>query len=299
MTTERDVTRIVRSWIREDEHESADRVLGIVLDQLDTTPQRRTTWWPARRTPTMNKFATIALGAAAVVVALLVGVQLLGSPGGGTGGQASPTPAATSEPTPSPSVDAGLPVGSTHTLATGELTIAATIPAPGWTVDSGGITKNGGSSTPDGAYVMGPWITPDPFIPADPCQWESTLPDTPATTLDEIVGALGSQATRNASAPADVTVDGYAAKVITIEMPDGPYSASGNPDCDQDILCTLGYGDPVDCQMWFQEAGQIDELWIVDVDGEFVFVPGSYFPETPSSVVDEIGAFLGSMTFEK
>ena len=37
----------------------------------------------------MNKFVTIGLGAAAVVVALIVGAQLLGSPSGGTGGAPS------------------------------------------------------------------------------------------------------------------------------------------------------------------------------------------------------------------
>ena len=41
MSTDRDTTRIVRSWLGTDEHESADRVLDAVLDQLDATPQRR------------------------------------------------------------------------------------------------------------------------------------------------------------------------------------------------------------------------------------------------------------------
>ena len=54
MSTDRDITRIVRSWLRTDEHESADRVLDAVLDQLDTTPQRRSTWWPARRFSQMS-----------------------------------------------------------------------------------------------------------------------------------------------------------------------------------------------------------------------------------------------------
>ena len=54
MSTDRDTTRIVRSWLQTDEYESADRVLDAVLDQLDTTPQRRATWWPARRLPQMN-----------------------------------------------------------------------------------------------------------------------------------------------------------------------------------------------------------------------------------------------------
>ncbi len=304
-TSDRDVNRAIRSWLREDRHEDVSRIAGAVLTQAETTPQRRTTWWPARRTPTMNKMLTIALGAAAVVVVALIGFQLIGPAehgGTGAGTTSSPEPSV-AEPTPtaepSPSIDAGLPVGSSYALTDEGVPITATIPAPGWAQDPGGLilVKNGNGAGPDGAYMLGVWVGPDPLIPGDPCQWESTMPDTPAATLDEIVAALGSQATRNASAAEDVTVDGYAGKVITIEMPDGPYSASNNPDCDQDKLCTLGFGDPTVCHMWFQEAGQIDELWIVDVEGEFFFLPGSYFSETPASVVDELGALLGSMTF--
>lgn len=40
MSTDRDTTRIVRSWLEMDESDCADRVLGAVLDRLDTTPQR-------------------------------------------------------------------------------------------------------------------------------------------------------------------------------------------------------------------------------------------------------------------
>jgi hypothetical protein len=292
--SDQEVNRVLQSWLREDRYEDATRVLSAALDEVATTPRRRTTWWPARRTPTMNKFLAIGLGAAAVVAVLLIGSNLLGEGSNPPGGAPSDSIAPSEAPSEAePSEAAGLPVGSSYEFS-GDLPFQATIPAPGWSVDSGILVK--GTPT-DGAYVLGAWVAPEWFIPSHPCQWESTMPDTPASTLDEIVAALGSQATRNASAPADVTVDGYAGKTITIEMPDGPYSASDNPDCDQNQFCTLGYGDPVECQMWFQEAGQIDELWIIDVDGEFVVVPGSYFPETPASLVDELRTFLGSITF--
>ena len=42
----------------------------------------------------MNKFVTIGLGAAAVVVLVFVGAQLFGSPSGGTGRRAEPEPTA-------------------------------------------------------------------------------------------------------------------------------------------------------------------------------------------------------------
>ena len=96
MSQERDVTRLVRSWIREDQHESADRILGVVLDRLDTTPQRRS-WWPAWRSNRMNTYAKLIAAAAAVLVVAFAGYQLL--PGNsGIGGE--PTIA----PSPSPTV---------------------------------------------------------------------------------------------------------------------------------------------------------------------------------------------------
>ena len=87
MSTERDTTRIVRSWLRTDEHESADRVLDNVFALLDATPQRRS-WWPARRIADMNTVAKLATSLAAVVVAAVVAVNLL--PGNGPG--VAPTP---------------------------------------------------------------------------------------------------------------------------------------------------------------------------------------------------------------
>ena len=80
MSTDRDTTRIVRSWLRADEHESADHVLDAVLDRIDTTPQRRVTWWPARRFSHMNNTAKLALVAAVFVVAALLGYNYFIAP---------------------------------------------------------------------------------------------------------------------------------------------------------------------------------------------------------------------------
>jgi hypothetical protein len=97
MSQERDVTRLVRSWIREDQHESADRILGVVLDRLDTTPQRRS-WWPARRSSPVNSFAKMIVAAAAALVVAVVGYQSLPRNDSSVGGQS------TTAPSPSPSL---------------------------------------------------------------------------------------------------------------------------------------------------------------------------------------------------
>ena len=102
-TSDRDVNRAIRSWLHENRHEDVSRVAGAVLDQVDATPQRRATPWPARRTPIMNKFVAIGLGAAAVVLALFLGAQFFGAPTGGVGSQPTATPRLTASPEPTSS----------------------------------------------------------------------------------------------------------------------------------------------------------------------------------------------------
>ena len=53
MSTDNDVARSLRSWLREDRYEDADRVLDVVFDQIPATPQRSASWL-ARRFPIMN-----------------------------------------------------------------------------------------------------------------------------------------------------------------------------------------------------------------------------------------------------
>jgi len=96
MTTERDPgTRIVLAWLREDAHENAERVLRLALDEVDTTPQRRS--WPAWRKFHMSKFAVAAAAMAATLVVAVAGYNLL--PGLGIVG-----PGATASPSPTPSL---------------------------------------------------------------------------------------------------------------------------------------------------------------------------------------------------
>lgn len=131
MSTDRETTRIVRSWLEEGVTALPDRVLDTVLDQVPATPQRRS-WWPAWRSNSMNTYAKLIAAAAAVVLVAVVGYQFL--PGtGGTGGQPSIAPS------PSPTL-----------LARGTFTALA---GGGYTVDL--------DATGDGSDVTGSMIVSD------------------------------------------------------------------------------------------------------------------------------------------
>jgi hypothetical protein len=98
VSSDRDVERIVRSWMDEGVTQLPDRVLDLVLDQVPSTPQRRAPWL-ARMIPLANNPLGLAL-TAAVVVALVLGITLLSRPS--IGDNTEPTPTPTPRPSASP-----------------------------------------------------------------------------------------------------------------------------------------------------------------------------------------------------
>ncbi|HJP71762.1 MAG TPA: hypothetical protein VJ975_08595 [Candidatus Limnocylindria bacterium] len=97
MTTYTDPDRLIRAFIREGDVELHDQVYDAVRAAIEQKRQRVV--FGPWRTPSMNKFVTIGLGAAAVVFIAVVGIQLFGSGGSGLGADTSTAPAATSSPT--------------------------------------------------------------------------------------------------------------------------------------------------------------------------------------------------------
>lgn len=251
----------------------------------------------------MNKLVPIGLGAAAVVVALVVGTQVLGSPeAGGVGGAptAEPTPAAS--PTPvTGSGTTGLQPGTSFSLTDeGSLDgmptqpVTVTIPAAGWDGDPrSGVLVKGEPNPPDGAGTI--LFFGDLYVYGDPCRWSSTRPETPATTVDEIVSALAAQALREASTPVDVTLDGYTGKAVTLHVPgDALFS-----ECDGSQFGSWGLAGADQAPMrYHQGPGQIDEVWVVDVNGVPAIIDWTYYEDTPQSVVDELRAIVESIRFE-
>jgi hypothetical protein len=91
MSTDRETTRLVRSWLDEGVTRLPDRVLDAVLDQVPATPQRRS-WRLAWRFDQMNTYAKLIATAAAVLVVAVVGYQFLPGRSGPGGQTAAPSP---------------------------------------------------------------------------------------------------------------------------------------------------------------------------------------------------------------
>ena len=301
MTSDRSLQGALDAWLHEDQHEDATRVLHIVLDGVPTTPQHRP-GWSVEGILRMNKFVVFGLGAAAVVAVLLIGLNLFRSSNPPPGGAPSDSEAPSE---PAPSAAAFVPEGpvvvweSTHKDAP---SITMTISASGWSYgtalpDSPATWLEKGAERDN---VPEATVYPDSLPPGtgfyvygDPCQSASTRPETPATTVDEIVAALAAQASRDASEPVDVTVGGYAGKMITLHVPDDADFA----DCDGGEFASYTIEGEERWQ-WQQGRGQIDDFWFVDVEGSIVELRASYRPDTPVELYEEMRTLVESATYE-
>jgi hypothetical protein len=99
MNAQRDPDRLIRSFLLEGAEQLDDQIYDAVRAEIDQRRQRVVIGpW---RMPIMNKLVSLGLAAAAVVVALVIGTQLLGPAApGGVGGAPSAEPTAIPSPTP-------------------------------------------------------------------------------------------------------------------------------------------------------------------------------------------------------
>ena len=306
MSSER-VTRIVRSWLEDGVDVLPDRVLDSVLDRLPTTPQRRH-WWQAWRDPSVNALLRIALAGAAVLVVAVVAISYLNQPRPAIG-PAVPTPTASPAPTdsPAPTVSAE-PLAGQASLEPGKtyfvmLPAVAGVgvdiffsPPPGYAAaGSGAIYKPDprAASSPEGRLVLSALGFDYPTqVYSDPCLWISNVVDV-GPTVDDLVTVLAAQPGRNATAPVDVTVDGFAGKRLQLTVPaDIPFESVGGegnfPDCNLGEFRSWPgrhHGGP----------GQIDDLWILDVDGYRLVLDAFYWPDTPAADVTELEAIIAAL----
>ena len=299
MSTDRDMTRIVRSWLRTDEHESANRVLDNVLDLLDATPQRRS-WWPARRSAEMNTYAKFAIVAVAVVVVAIVGINLLpgsGSvAGGGPAATPSPSPSPSPTPTPSPSPSAtaaGFPPAGPleigrHSMTKNGVPFSINIPISGW-VSNGdfGVDRSTGVNAEGAGFIF--WIETPIGVFADPCADVKSPPVAPSAAA--LVAAVAKvPGTDLVSGPKDVTVGGYPAKLVVLKIR-------------EDVGCSpsnfyLWYAPSVDLARYATELGSTIRVWIIDVGGKLVWIDGETYKGAGPGPAQQIQQIVDSIQFE-
>ena len=67
-------------------------------------------------------------------------------------------------------------------------------------------------------------------------------------------------------------------------------------DCDEATYASYGHAG-ADPSRTHQGPGQIDELWILNVNGAVTILDAMYRPDTPAALIDEMRAIAESADF--
>jgi hypothetical protein len=276
MSTDRDVNRIVRSWLDEGVTTLPDRVLDTVLDQVPATPQRRA-WWPARRFRNMNTFTKFAIAAAAVVAVAVAGFNIL--PGRSIiGPGASPTPS----PSPSPSHQVVRITVAGTDLNGAPLRLTAQIPE-GWSTGASGPT---GPYAVHGSGGLFASIVDNTF--SDPCLHVERSPKV-GRTVAEAAAALGAIPNTTSTPPVQTTLAGHPATYLELTI---PASLPCTPD--QFYL----WQDSPGGEWWATALNEVIRVWLVDIGGQRVAIAARSYPGTGDEARAELQGILDSIVFD-
>lgn len=248
----------------------------------------------------MSNALKLAIGATAVVVASLVGLNLLSN--GTTPGIGASPPSSSPSPSPSPSPSAttpSLPLSGSvepgtyrmYTPTGSTVAVDVTVPA-GWQAAYGGSNLHIRDDQPDSMnWSRDPFV---PFVYADACASEGTQAEV-GPSVDDLVQALLDQENSEVTGPTDVTLGGYPAVRLDVVIP---------ADLD---MTTCRYGAEANLiQIWTNSVendyfalGEDRDgiVYIADVEGERVVISADIGPEVTEADMAELDAMIQSITF--
>jgi hypothetical protein len=240
-----------------------------------------------------------------LVVATVVG--LLASACAATAPTPRSSPVTTAVPTPTPVLDPGVTAlrGGTHALhvmGTGTYPGYTVIVPTGWFDLKSGrfVDKYPETGKPRPVLGLSVWDVGEVF--RDPCHWQGQGV-VPGPGVENLVAALVAQKLRNATTPTDVTLAGHAGKYLEWSVPADMKSSSWTSfdACDldsdgvhRDFLSWLGNGTG---DRYEEVPGQVDRLWILDVNGQRLVVDATYSPDTSQGDRAELEQVVASLRF--
>ena len=280
MSTENDVARSLGSWLKENRHEDANRVLDVVFDQIPATPQRRAGWL-ARRFFEMNRFARFATVAFAVLAIAIVGFALARGTNVGS-------PTSTAVPTPTPPLLNTVPVGD---LAAGTYQIDAVFPVRlSFTVPTGfnhgrgaaddvGIDYNGSGTARGLEFQVASNVYPDP------CHTSSGPASPPiGPGVDDLVTAMTNLVGFQSGPVTNVTIGGFPAKAFDL---------TNNIDvstCDRQGIQPLVFSGTSVATSIIPGARQ--RIYVMNVSGTRLMIMTFYFQAGDATAEAEAAASL-------
>lgn len=214
-------------------------------------------------------------------------------------------PSATAGPSATATATAGSSASTAASLAPGRVVghVIGGSGNPTYSVEAleGWSTEDGGFIVSEAGSALGISVWDVGQVPSDPCHPIKTLAD-PGPSVDDLVDALVAQKTRNATKPVDVTIAGHPATFLQWSVP-ADMVMTGDADfvgCDVqdnghlDFVSWRGDGQGSRYQ---QMPGQVDRLWVLEVDGHRLLIDATYTLDVPEADRDELQRLVESIEF--
>jgi hypothetical protein len=171
----------------------------------------------------------------------------------------------------------------------------------GWvSMDGWALARPGDQASPSVAITF--WNVDEVF--GHPCQWVGTERQ-PEADVDSLAAALLDVPLRSATEPRPVSLDGREGLYLEWRVPDDiEMEEDGDfPDCDEttdghrDFRSWTGSGWA--SVRYHQGPGQLDRLWILDVDGQRLVIDAFSMPWATDAEITELEAMIESIDFEE
>jgi hypothetical protein len=128
-----------------------------------------------------------------------------------------------------------------------------------------------------------------------PCQWQGTLSD-PGPSVADLADALVGIPLRDATQPVDVVLDGRTGAYLEWSVPaDIDFMACDTDGPDHYFESWTGGNDG---DRYHQGPGQVDRLWILDVDGARLVIDGFDMPSATDAERAELLEVIASIRFK-
>lgn len=172
-----------------------------------------------------------------------------------------------------------------------------TLPSGWFNFDGWGLHKG---PKPDSVFVT--FWNVDRVYPT-PCKWQYEVMVDPGPDVDGLASALARQPLRNATAPSEIVLAGFRGKYLQWSVPsDIAFDAARPdralfPDCDEDTFQSWTGAPGWASDRYQQAPGQVDRIWILDVDGERLVIDASYLPKATAEHRAELERVVRSIRF--
>ncbi len=234
-------------------------------------------------------------------------IGLLGSACAATAPTPRSSQVTTAFPTPTPVLDPGVTAirggaHALHVMGTGTYPGYTVIVPMGWfDLESGRfVDKYPETGKPRPVLGFSIWDVGQVF--RDPCHWQGQG-FVPAPGVENLVAALVAQKLRNATTPTDVTLAGYAGKYLEWSVPADMKSSTWTsfdalrPPIPTSIATSYSWLGNGTGDRYEEVPGQVDQLWVLDVNGQRLVADATYSPDTTPAQRAALAQLVASLRF--